>query len=49
MSQFHSLTVGMVKDETRDAIVVTFDVPPGLQDKFQYRQGQHLTLRAGAG
>jgi ring-1,2-phenylacetyl-CoA epoxidase subunit PaaE len=46
MSQFHSLTVAKVKHETRDAIAVTFDVPPALRDTFQYRQGQHLTLRA---
>jgi ring-1,2-phenylacetyl-CoA epoxidase subunit PaaE len=43
---FHSLTVAHVKHETRDAIAVTFDVPPALRDTFQYRQGQHLTLRA---
>jgi ring-1,2-phenylacetyl-CoA epoxidase subunit PaaE len=35
-----------VKHETRDAIAVTFEVPPQLQDAFQYQQGQHLTLRA---
>jgi ring-1,2-phenylacetyl-CoA epoxidase subunit PaaE len=35
-----------VKHETRDAIAVTFDVPPNLRDAFQYQQGQHLTLRA---
>jgi ring-1,2-phenylacetyl-CoA epoxidase subunit PaaE len=46
MSRFHSLTVAKVKHETRDAVVVTFDVPPDLQDTFTYRQGQHLTLRA---
>jgi ring-1,2-phenylacetyl-CoA epoxidase subunit PaaE len=49
MSQFHSLAVAKVKHETRDAIVVTFDVPPALHDTFQYRQGQHLTLRATIG
>ena len=46
MSQFHPLTVAKVKHETRDAIAVTFDVPPALRDTFRYRQGQHLTLRA---
>jgi len=46
MSLFHSLTVAKVKHETRDAVVVTFDVPLELQDTFAYRQGQHLTLRA---
>lgn len=46
MSKFHPLTVANVKNETRDAIVVTFDVPQDLQDAYRYTQGQHLTLRA---
>ena len=46
MSMFHTLTVSQVKHETRDAIAVTFAVPPALEDAFRYRQGQHLTLRA---
>lgn len=46
MSTFHPLTVAKVKHETRDAISITFDVPPALQDTFAYRQGQYLTLRA---
>lgn len=46
MSKFYPLTVGNVKQETRDTIVVTFDVPSALQDTFQYQQGQHLTLRS---
>jgi ring-1,2-phenylacetyl-CoA epoxidase subunit PaaE len=46
MSKFYPLTVAKVKHETRDAIAVTFDLPPQLQDVFRYRQGQHLTLRA---
>jgi ring-1,2-phenylacetyl-CoA epoxidase subunit PaaE len=46
MSKFYPLTVAKVKHETRDAIAVTFDLPPHLHDTFRYRQGQHLTLRA---
>jgi ring-1,2-phenylacetyl-CoA epoxidase subunit PaaE len=38
--------VAKVKHETRDAIAVTFDLPPELKDAFAYQQGQHLTLRA---
>ena len=45
MSQFHRLSVASVRQETRDAIVVTFAVPPALADVFAYQQGQHLTLR----
>lgn len=46
MSKFYPLTVGKVKQETRDTIVVTFDVPDDLKETFHYQQGQHLTLRA---
>jgi len=45
MSKFYPLTVSKVKHETRDAVAVTFDVPPELQDTFAFRQGQYLTLR----
>ena len=46
MSKFYPLTVAKVKQETRDAIAVTFDVPAELKPQFAYQQGQHLTLRA---
>ncbi len=49
MSKFYPLTVAKVKHETRDAIAVTFDVPPELKAQFAYQQGQHLTLRAMIG
>jgi ring-1,2-phenylacetyl-CoA epoxidase subunit PaaE len=49
MSKFYPLTVAKVKHETRDAISVTFAVPPDLKDSFNYQQGQHLTLRAMIG
>src|SRR3989442_5666737 len=45
MSKFYPLSVAKVINETRDTISVTFAVPPELKDKFQYVQGQHLTLR----
>jgi ring-1,2-phenylacetyl-CoA epoxidase subunit PaaE len=46
MSKFYPLTVAKVKHETRDAVAVTFAVPPELKHTFAYQQGQHLTLRA---
>jgi ring-1,2-phenylacetyl-CoA epoxidase subunit PaaE len=46
MSKFYPLTVAKVKHETRDAVAVTFAVPPELTSTFAYQQGQHLTLRA---
>jgi ring-1,2-phenylacetyl-CoA epoxidase subunit PaaE len=49
MSKFYSLKVAKVKNETRDAIAVTFEVPPELKETFAWQQGQHLTLRATIG
>jgi len=45
MSKFHPLSVAQVVAETRDAILVSFEVPAHLRDTFRYRPGQHLTLR----
>jgi ring-1,2-phenylacetyl-CoA epoxidase subunit PaaE len=49
MSKFHPLKVASVARETRDAVALTFDVPPALRDAFRFVQGQHLTLRADIG
>lgn len=46
MSHFHSLVVRRVTQDTRDAILVHFDLPDALRPVFAYQQGQHLTLRA---
>ncbi len=46
MSKFHELRVADVKPETRDAMVVTFDVPSADTESFRYLAGQHLTLKA---
>ena len=49
MSKFHPLKVASLARETRDAVALTFDVPPALRDTFRFVQGQHLTLRADIG
>ena len=49
MSKFHRLAVTRVERETRDAVAITFAVPPALADAFRYAAGQHLTLRADIG
>ncbi len=46
MSRFHSLRVASLTNETRDAVVVTFDVPEEQREAFRFTPGQHLTLRA---
>jgi ring-1,2-phenylacetyl-CoA epoxidase subunit PaaE len=44
-TNFHLLKVREVRADTREAIVVTFDVPPELREVFRFTQGQHLALR----
>jgi ring-1,2-phenylacetyl-CoA epoxidase subunit PaaE len=45
MSKFHSIKVADIYKETKDCSVITFDIPEELKYEFQYKQGQHLTLR----
>lgn len=42
---FHPLKVASVARNTRDAVVVTFELPDTLQSEFTFRPGQYLTLR----
>jgi ring-1,2-phenylacetyl-CoA epoxidase subunit PaaE len=42
---FHALLVRSVQPEADDALLITFDVPPGLQPAFAFQPGQYLTLR----
>ena len=44
-SAFNSLTVRAVRRLTGDAVEVTLDVPPELQDKYRYLPGQYVALR----
>ena len=44
-NQFHSLKVASVARNTRDAVVVTFDLPESLAGEFAFQPGQYLTLR----
>ncbi|HNQ26973.1 MAG TPA: phenylacetate-CoA oxygenase/reductase subunit PaaK [Aquaticitalea sp.] len=45
MAEFHKLKVSNLYKETKDCSVVTFHVPDELKKTFQFKQGQHLTLR----
>ncbi|MBB1488728.1 1,2-phenylacetyl-CoA epoxidase subunit PaaE [Oceanospirillum sediminis] len=45
-TSFYTLKISDVQPETDTAICVSFDVPAELQDKFNFIQGQFLTLRA---
>ena len=45
MADFHKIKVKEVYKETKDTVVVEFNIPEQLQDIFSFKQGQHLTLR----
>jgi ring-1,2-phenylacetyl-CoA epoxidase subunit PaaE len=45
MTKFYPLTVADVRRETRDAIVLTLDVPQEHREAFRFEPGQYLTLR----
>lgn len=43
---FHALRVAEMVPETSEANSIRFDVPAELRDRFAFKAGQHLTLRA---
>ncbi len=43
---FEKISVKQVKKETADCVSITFDIPEILREKFRYKHGQHLTIRA---
>lgn len=43
---FHALRVAEVRPETSEANSIRFDIPADLKERFAFRAGQHLTLRA---
>lgn len=43
--RFHSLKVKELVKETSDCTSIAFELADELQDTFQYKQGQYLTLR----
>ena len=46
-AEFHPLTVTRVDPLTDDSAAVTFEVPPGLADRFAFAPGQSVTIRRG--
>ena len=46
-AEFHPLTVARIDPLTDDSAAVTFDVPPGLGDRFAFAPGQSVTIRRG--
>ena len=45
MSKFHSIKIADIYKETKDCSVVSFEIPENLKKEFQYKHGQHLTLK----
>ncbi len=45
MTKFYPVTVADVRRETRDAIILTLDVPEEHKAAFRFSPGQYLTLR----
>ncbi|MFM7310052.1 MAG: 1,2-phenylacetyl-CoA epoxidase subunit PaaE [Flavobacteriales bacterium] len=43
---FHPLVVQDVRRETNDCVSIAFQVPDELREKYQFKPGQYLTLRA---
>jgi ring-1,2-phenylacetyl-CoA epoxidase subunit PaaE len=48
-ARFHTLAVAEVRPLTAASVEVTFAVPPGLRDAYDYLPGQHVALRAEVG
>lgn len=46
MAKFHNIQVQDIYKVTKDCSVVTFQIPNELATEFQYKQGQHLTVKA---
>ena len=46
MTEFHKIKIIDLYKETKDTVVIEFDVPEHLKSAFNFVQGQHLTLRA---
>jgi ring-1,2-phenylacetyl-CoA epoxidase subunit PaaE len=45
MIHFHSLKVKKVEKETEDCVSIEFEVPGDLEQVFQFKQGQNLTIK----
>jgi ring-1,2-phenylacetyl-CoA epoxidase subunit PaaE len=43
---FHALRIAEIVAETGEANSIRLEVPPELRDRFAFKAGQHLTLRA---
>ncbi|MEI6409890.1 MAG: ferredoxin--NADP reductase [Bacteroidota bacterium] len=47
--EFFPLTVKKLTPETAEAVTLEFEIPEDLQDRFAYKQGQYITIKADIG
>ena len=45
MAEFHNIKVADIYKETKDCVVISFEMPDNLKEIFKFKQGQHLTIR----
>ena len=45
MHTFHSLVISEVKQETPNAVSITFNIPADLKEKFSFQAGQYITVK----
>lgn len=43
--EFYALKIKQITPETLDTVTLDFEVPADFQEKFAYKQGQHITVR----
>jgi len=43
--RFHELAISAIRQDTSDAIVVTFETPEALEEVYRFTPGQYVTLR----
>jgi len=45
-TDFHELKIANIRQDTEDAVIVSFELPADLRATYRFEPGQHLTLRA---
>ncbi len=45
MADFFDIQIADIYKETKDTVVISFEIPEDLKETFQFKQGQHVTLR----
>tara|TARA_X000000368_G_scaffold370573_1_gene319839 strand:+ start:17531 stop:18577 length:1047 start_codon:yes stop_codon:yes gene_type:complete len=46
LTKFYSLKVAKIKEETKNSVSITFDVPSDLKENYSFQSGQYVTLKA---